>query len=548
MRSSYMLKKTFVNYMYSSIVDHWDYEVFEDYEFNNAIRYKDLASKIVDIHNFYKANGITRGSKISLVGRNSANWATVYMATVLYGAVIVPILPDFANEAIVNIINDSDSEFLFLDETIYKSISKNKLDNIRMIFSLSSLKHINGNKDIIYSNEKIKKEDFKIDDIINEAIATIIYTSGTTGFSKGVVLTHNCLAANVEFAYKRIPLEAGNKQLSFLPLAHVFGCLFDFLFPFSRGVHITFLSSLPTPAILVKALGEIRPHLILAVPLILEKVYYKQIKPMLDKPSMKILLKIPLVSAIIKNKINTKVSTSFGGRFGQVIVGGSALNENVERFFKDIGFRLTVGYGMTECAPLISYAPAAEHVYRSCGQLINFLEIKVDSMDPYSEVTTANEVGEILVRGENVFLEYYKNDAATKEAFTDDGWFRTGDLGFVDKNNTIFLRGRSKNMLLGTSGENIYPEEIESVYNSYPYIMESLVIQRENRLIALIYPDVDRVKAENINDDKLKEILTEARETINKKLPSYSHIHEYEVMNDEFEKNPTKKIKRFLYK
>ncbi len=538
-----MLKKTFVNYMYDSIVNNWDLEVFDDYEFNNTIKYKDLASKIVDIHQFYKENGIKKGSKISLVGRNSSSWATIHMATTLYGAVIVPILPDFSYEAIANIINDSDSELLFLDETIYQEISKYKLYNVKMIFSLSSLKNINGSKDIIYSNNKIEKGNFKIDNIANDEIATMIYTSGTTGFSKGVILSHNCLAANVEFAYKKIPLEAGYRQLSFLPLAHVFGCLFDFLFPFSRGVHITFLSSLPTPAILVKALGEVRPHLILAVPLILEKVYYKQIKPLLDKPSMKILLKIPLLSVFLKDKINRKITSSFGGRFTQFIVGGSALNQNVEQFFKDIGFRLTVGYGMTECAPLISYTPSQEHIFRSCGRIINFLEIKIDSKDPY------NEVGEIMVRGENVFLGYYKNEDATKEVFTEDGWFKTGDLGVIDNTDTIFIRGRSKNMLLGTSGENIYPEEIESIYNSDVYIMESLVVQRENnRLVALIYPDFEKAKADGIEESKLKDVLDETRIAINKKLPVYSHVHECEMVKEEFEKNPTKKITRFLYK
>lgn len=537
-----MLQTTLTSYLYNSIIDSWDYEVFDDYQFNNTITYGELASRIVDIHKFYEENGIQKGSKISVIGRNSSSWATIYIATVLYGAVIVPILPDFSIESIANIINDSDSEFLFLDETIAEALSKHNIHNIKMLFSLSSLKNLNGNKDIIYSNNKIEKESFKIEDIGNEHIATIIYTSGTTGFSKGVVLTHNCLSANVEFAREHIPLERGYKQLSFLPLAHVFGCLFDFLFPFSKGVHITFLSSLPTPAILVKALGDVRPHLILSVPLILEKVYYKQIKPTLDKPMMKVLFQIPILSLIVKEKIRKKVSDSFGGRFCQFIVGGSALNENVERFFKDIGFKLTVGYGMTECAPLISYAPSQEHILRSCGKLINFLEIKVDSKDPYSEV------GEIMVRGENVFLGYYKNEEATKEVFTDDGWFKTGDLGVIDKNNAIFLRGRSKNMLLGTSGENVYPEEIESVYNSYPYIMESLIIQRENRLIALIYPDFDRAKTEDLSDEKLKEILEETRLSINKNINSFSNIHAYEMMTEEFEKNPTKKIKRFLYK
>lgn len=540
-----MIKETFISYLSDSLKENWDMPAFTNYGIDKTLTYGDVATNVLDLHNFFSENKVEKGDKIALVGKNNINWALVYIATVSFEAVIVPILPDFAAENIANIVNHSESKYLFSDETIYKELERHEMKNIKAVFSLNNFEKIfqkdSEIKDIKLSHEQANKNSFSLKDIPNQTLATIIYTSGTTGFSKGVMISHNAISANLKFAIDNMGVTRGNKQLAFLPMAHVFGCLFDFLFPFSRGAHITFLSQLPTPQVLLKALAEVRPHLILAVPLILEKLYYKQVKPILDKPIMKILWRTPILSSLIKKKLCAKLTNAFGGRFYEFIVGGSALNESVEKFFKDIKFNLSVGYGMTECAPLIGYTSAKDHVFRSCGKIMTYLDIEIDSKDPY------NEVGEIIVYGENVMMGYYNNKEATDEVLK-DGKLRTGDLGVISKDKTIFIRGRSKNMLLGASGENIYPEEIESKYNSYPYVMESLILQRDDNLYALIYPDVERVKTEGIDKESLKEIFETTRKSINKFLPVSSAVNYIEIMEKEFEKNPTKKIKRFLYK
>ena len=547
-----MIEEKLIQYIENTIKENWDINAFADYGKDRIIKYSDVAKNISIMHTVFKRSSIYKGDKIALCGGNSINWALSYLSIISYGAVAIPILVDFSPSDISNIIKDSGTKYLFTDKNIVDKIDGKTIDSLDMVFSLDDFSIINVNNDIykeirIGDNlfnielENFSKETFSLNIFDNETLATIIYTSGTTGFSKGVMLNHNALAANIKYAIANMPIKPNDHILSFLPLAHVFGCLFDFLFPFSKGACIYMLNAIPSPNVLLKAFDEIKPNLILMVPLIIEKIYIKKLLPVISKPLIKKLLSMPLISSILKKSIREKLTKSFGGNFHEVIIGGSALNEEVEKFLMDIGFKFTVGYGMTECAPLISYAPCYKHVARSCGCLIDTLEIKIDSEKD-------GEVGEIMVRGENVMLGYYKNPKATAEALSKDGWLRTGDLGVLGENNRIFIRGRSKNMILGASGQNIYPEEIESKLNAMPYILESLVLSRENKLHALIYLDYERIKEENLNEEEIKNRIENNRTEINKVLPEYARISSFNIQSEEFIKNPSKKIKRFLYK
>ena len=547
-----MIEEKLIQYIENTIKENWDINAFADYGKDRIIKYSDVAKNISIMHNVFKRSSIYKGDKIALCGGNSINWALSYLSIISYGAVAIPILVDFSPSDISNIIKDSGAKYLFTDKNIADKIDGKTIESLDMVFSLDDFSIINVNNDIykeirIGDNlfnielENFSKETFSLNIFDNETLATIIYTSGTTGFSKGVMLNHNALAANIKYAIANMPIKPNDHILSFLPLAHVFGCLFDFLFPFSKGACIYMLNAIPSPNVLLKAFDEIKPNLILMVPLIIEKIYIKKLLPVISKPLIKKLLSMPLISSILKKNIREKLTKSFGGNFHEVIIGGSALNEEVEKFLMDIGFKFTVGYGMTECAPLISYAPCYKHVARSCGCLIDTLEIKIDSEKD-------GEVGEIMVRGENVMLGYYKNPKATAEALSKDGWLRTGDLGVLGENNRIFIRGRSKNMILGASGQNIYPEEIESKLNAMPYILESLVLSRENKLHALIYLDYERIKEENLNEEEIKNRIENNRTEINKVLPEYARISSFNIQSEEFIKNPSKKIKRFLYK
>lgn len=547
-----MIEEKLIQYIENTIKENWDINAFADYGKDRIIKYSDVAKNISIMHTVFKRSSIYKGDKIALCGGNSINWALSYLSIISYGAVAIPILVDFSPSDISNIIKDSGAKYLFTDKNIADKIDGKTIDSLDMVFSLDDFSIINVNNDIykeirIGDNlfnielENFSKETFSLNIFDNETLATIIYTSGTTGFSKGVMLNHNALAANIKYAIANMPIKPNDHILSFLPLAHVFGCLFDFLFPFSKGACIYMLNAIPSPNVLLKAFDEIKPNLILMVPLIIEKIYIKKLLPVISKPLIKKLLSMPLISSILKKSIREKLTKSFGGNFHEVIIGGSALNEEVEKFLMDIGFKFTVGYGMTECAPLISYAPCYKHVARSCGCLIDTLEIKIDS-------ERDGEVGEIMVRGENVMLGYYKNPKATAEALSKDGWLRTGDLGVLGENNRIFIRGRSKNMILGASGQNIYPEEIESKLNAMPYILESLVLSRENKLHALIYLDYERIKEENLNEEEIKNRIENNRTEINKVLPEYARISSFNIQSEEFIKNPSKKIKRFLYK
>lgn len=547
-----MIKEKLTQYIEYTIKENWDINAFADYGKDRIIKYSDVAKNILIMHNIFKRSSIYKGDKIALCGGNSINWALTYLSIISYGAVVIPILVDFSPNDIASIIKDSGTKYLFIDKNISDKIDSETIDSLDMVFSLDDFSIISVDNNIYkeirrgdnlfnIELENFSKETFYLNIFDNETLATIIYTSGTTGFSKGVMLNHNALAANIKFAIANMPIKPNDNILSFLPLAHVFGCLFDFLFPFSKGACIYMLNAIPSPNVLLKAFDEIKPNLILMVPLIIEKIYLKKLLPVISKPLIKNLLKLPLISSILKKSIREKLTKSFGGKFHELIIGGSALNEEVEKFLMDIGFKFTVGYGMTECAPLISYSPCYKHVARSCGCLIDTLEIKIDAENE-------GEVGEIMVKGENVMLGYYKNPKATAEALSKDGWLKTGDLGVLGENNRIFIRGRSKNMILGSSGQNIYPEEIESKLNAMPYILESLILSRENKLHALLYLDYERIKEENLNEEEIKAKLENNRIEINKLLPEYARISSFNIQLEEFIKNPTKKIKRFLYK
>lgn len=534
-----------------SIKTNWNQPALSDYQ-GGTYTYGDVAKQIHKIHNILNTWGVKQGDKVALIGRNNANWGIIYLATVSYGAVIVPILPDFSTTDVHNIVNHSDSVILFAGEMVWPNLSEAEMPNLSAVFSVNDF-NILVNRNV-EANDKYNSQQSKLENEINALttegidyaevsnanLGVISYTSGTTGFSKGVMLNLNSLAANVDYGRKNIGLVSGDKIVSFLPLAHAFGCAFEFLMPFAVGCHITFLTRIPTPQIILKAFGEIKPRLVLAVPLIIEKIYKKQLLPKISTPAMKILMNIPLVNNLIFSKINKKLSDVFGGEFLEIVIGGAALNPEVENFLRKIKFRYTVGYGMTECGPLISYSGWRTNPQGSCGKTINYLEVKIDSKDPQ------NEAGEILIRGENVMEGYYKNPEATSKTLV-DGWLRSGDLGVMDKNGFIHIMGRSKSMILGPSGQNIYPEEIEARLNNLPYIQESLIVEQKGKLVGLIYPDYESMQQQGLSDNDIAPVLEQHRVEINKHLPQYSQVVKLQIYNQEFEKTPKKSIKRFLY-
>jgi len=547
-----MIRESLIGYIEQSIRQNWEIEALSNYR-EQGLTYRQIGEKILMFHTFFKNIGIKEGDKIALVGRNSANWCTVYLTTVTFSAVIVPILPDFKPEDLINLINHSDATLLFIDDKIYETIDVGKIPQVKAIISLDNFNMIcetdAGIKEKYLSIEQkyleiypdLKPEEVKFPGITNDKLAVISYTGGTTGFSKGVMLTHNSLTANVRFAQNHMPLKPGDPVVSFLPLAHTYGCAFEFLFPFTYGCHITILSKTPSPQIIVQAFKEIKPRLIISVPLVIEKVFKSQLLPVISKPYMKLLLAIPGINKILHKKIRGKLSESFGGRFHEIVIGGAPFNPEAERFFRKIGLNFTVGYGMTECGPLISYTSWDTTKLGGSGKPVDTLDVTIDSSDPLKEV------GEILVRGENVMLGYYKNEKATREIIDENGWMHTGDLGLMDKDGNIFIKGRSKSMLLGPSGKNIFPDEIEAVINNMNYITESVVIMEDNKLIGLVYPDYESIKKDNISDEQLQIILEQTRKAVNEKIPEFMAVHKFRLHPEEFEKTPKRSIKRFLY-
>ena len=549
-----MEKYNLVKVFEKSILSHWDLPALSDYK-GSTLTYGMVGEKIIKLHKAFEHCGLKPGDKVALIGKNSANWGIAYLATVTYGATIVPILPDFHPDNVHHIINHSDSKLLFAGENVWPNIVPNNLEQVMSVFSLVNFSILSEKEGLEISNKVhiaeeeffdkfpngVKKEQFVLPEVENSNLGVISYTSGTTGNSKGVMLPLDSLMANIHFAWHNMPLEAEDKILSILPLAHAYGCAFEFLWPFTIGVHITFLGKIVSPQVMIQAFQDVKPRLLLMVPLIMEKIYKKQLQPVLSKLSMRVLLVIPVVNQIIYGKIKTKLSAVFGGNFREVVIGGAALNKDVEVFLRRIGFNFSVGYGMTECGPLISYANWDKAQLGSCGKLVDSLELMIDSPDP------DHIPGEIMVKGTNVMLGYYKNEKETQKVLDEDGWLHTGDLGITDKSGYIFIRGRSKSMILGPSGENIYPEEIESKLNNFPYVQEQLVINDNNKLVALVFPDKDKIEREQINEEQLAMIMEENKKMLNSQLPKYMQISRIELQNQEFEKTPKQSIKRFKY-
>ena len=547
-----MIEQNFIQLYEISFKNNWPQPAVTDYKEKTTYTYGELAREIARLHLLFRELGIEKGDKISLIGKNHSSWSMLSMATITYGAVIVHILHEFSPESMEEIITHSDSRLVFVNESLWSKLNKERIKV--PVFEIPNFTLLNSEraevKEIIDSLDDLfrinypqgfSKDDIRYAEVGNEEVICINYTSGTTGFSKGVMLTANNFAGNVTYAHKLDLLFNGERNLAFLPMAHVYGCAFDFLYALSAGVHSTLLGVIPTPQNLINALQEVKPTLIMSVPLIFEKIYKKKILPIIDKPIVKAAMKIPVLEKLILSKIKKSLIHSLGGNFREVVIGGAALNAEVEAFFHKMKFPFSVGYGMTECAPLISYDHHYNFVPTSCGSVLEgIMEARIDSPEP------EKIPGEIQVRGENVMKGYYKNPEATAAAFTDDGWLKTGDSGIM-VGKRLFIKGRIKTMLLTANGQNVYPEEIESRLNNLPYVAESVVVLRDFRLVAMVYPDMAALAADQITREKLDSIMQENRITLNKSAANYDKISQIELVENEFEKTPKKSIKRFLY-
>lgn len=553
-----MMKEKLLEIYAQSFKDNWELPALTNYITKKTISYGEFAKTIARYHLLFKECGIKQGDKIALLGKNTPEWIQIFFATITYGAVIVPVLNDFNPQDAQHIVNHSDSVLLFTDPGIWESIDYDKLHKVKAVFSLANgelLAECEESNDAVLNamrnlssifNSKyrngFRREDIKYPNVASDALAVINYTSGTTGFSKGVMLSYNNLCGNVIYGINANLHFRGSRCVSFLPLAHAYGCAFDMLVPLAVGTHITVLGKLPSPRILLKAMSEIRPNLVICVPLILEKIYRKQIVPMITKKNIRWALAIPFIDTAIYAQIRNKLIEAFGGEFEEVIVGGAPLNKEVEDFLHKIKFPFTVGYGMTECGPLISHTPWREFIPTSSGRTLHgIMESKILSNDP------ENIPGEICVRGENRMQGYYKNQEATDLVLDKDGWLHTGDMGTRSADGTIFIKGRSKTMILSASGQNIYPEEIESKLNNMPYVAESLVIERNNRLVALVYPDYEAMDANGLGAYQLRDIMEQVRKDLNKLVAPYEQIDKIQLIANEFEKTPKRSIKRYLY-
>jgi long-chain acyl-CoA synthetase len=548
------MEQSFISFIEQSIKDNWDLDALTDYN-GATLQYKDVARKIEKIHIIFEQSGIKEGDKIAICGRNSSHWGVTFLATLTYGAIAVPILHEFKPDNVHNIVNHSESRLLFVGDMVWEGLNENAMPNIegvvlmndysvlvsrseKLDFARNHLNELFGKK--FPKNFRREHVEYKKDE--PETLAVINYTSGTTSYSKGVMIPYRALWSNTQFAFDVLQLKPGNKLVSMLPMAHMYGLSFEFIYEFCVGCHIYFLTRMPSPKIIFQAFSEIKPNLVVAVPLIIEKIIKKNILPKLQTPTMKILLKVPIINDKIKAAVREQMIHAFGGEFYEVIVGGAAFNQEIEQFLRSIEFPYTVGYGMTECAPIICYEDWKDFKPGSCGKAVKRMEVKVLSPDP------KNIVGEIVCKGPNVMLGYYKNPEATAEVIDKDGWMHTGDLGVIDEEGNVTIKGRSKNMLLGSSGQNIYPEEIEDKLNNMPYVAESIVIQQhDGRLAALIYPDFDDAYAHGMKDEDIESAMETNRVALNSELPSYSQISRVRIYPEEFEKTPKKSIKRFLY-
>lgn len=547
--------ENFVKIYERSFIENWNLPALTEYVSGRSLTYADLATSVAKIHSIFDSIGMKRGAKVAVCGKDSINWVLLYMSTVTYGAVIVPILSEFNPVDVTHIVNHSEAELLFISDSIWEHIDPEALLNVRGVIRLDDFHLLfeRGNDELARAlrllNRRFRRlypdgytsEHVLYPDVPNSEVVEINYTSGTTGFSKGVMLTGENLAGNVCFGMETMLHFRSSRALAFLPLAHAYGCACDMLTPLAVGSHVTLLGKTPSPRILIKALSEVRPNLVICVPLILEKIYKNQILPLISKGTMRWTLAVPFLDSYIYSKIRKKLVDAFGGEFEEVIVGGAPLNHEVEDFLHKIKFPFTVGYGMTECGPLISYTHWKEFIPGSSGRTLPTMESKIDSEDP------ENIPGEICVRGTNVMKGYYKNPEATSAVLDKDGWLHTGDMGTRSSDGTLFLRGRSKTMLLSSSGQNIYPEEIEAKLNNMPFVAESLVVDRDGRLVALVYPDYDALDRFDVSIADLDSTMENIRKELNKLVAPYERITKIILMPNEFEKTPKRSIKRFLY-
>ena len=544
---------SFNAYIQRAIIDNWDQDALTDYQ-GATLQYHDVARKIEKLHILFENSNVQKGDKIAICGRNSAHWAVAFLATLTYGAVAVPILHEFNGEQIHNIVNHSESKLLFIGDFAVKTINPDEMPDLEGIINIPDFSLlISRSEKLTYAREHLnlmfgskypmafrrENVNYHIDEA--EELALINYTSGTTGYSKGVMLPYRSIWGNIEFIISRLGniVKPGDNLLSILPMAHMYGMAVEFLFGFCHGCHLFFLNRLPSPAIIAQAFLDVRPTLVVTVPLIIEKIIRKKVFPKIQNNRMRLLLAMPVVSKKVKDRICSEVYKAFGGQLYEIIVGGAALSKEVEEFLLSIGFPVTVGYGTTECAPLISYCDHKEFVAGCCGKPVDRMEVKILSSDPQ------RIPGEIVTRGTNVMLGYYKNEEASREAIDEEGYYHTGDLGTLSASNHLFIRGRIKNMLLGANGQNVYPEEIEDKLNSMTMVAESVVIQRGDKLVALVHPDKDEMM--NFSHHELEQIMEQNRQDLNEQLPVYSRISQIILHEEEFAKTPKKSIKRYLY-
>ena len=539
-----------------SIIDNWNRDALTDFK-GATLQYHDVARKIEKLHIMFENSGVQQGDKIALCGRNSACWAVAFLATLTYGAVAVPILHEFTAEQIHNIVNHSGAKLLFVGDVVATVIDATKMPDLEGIIYIPDYSLVvSRTEKLTYAREHLNEmfgkkfpKYFRQEHVhyrretSGEEMALINYTSGTTGFSKGVMIPYRAMWSNCDFAKSVLgsTVKAGDSVISILPMAHMYGMSFEFFFEFLHGCHIYYLTRVPSPAIIAQAFSEVKPAVIIAVPLVIEKIIRKKVFPKIQNNRMRLLLNMPVLNRKVNQKICEQVKNAFGGRFYEIIIGGAAFNQEVEQFLKRIDFPYTVGYGATECAPIICYADYHDFVPGSCGKPVVHMEVRIDSDDP------ENVPGEILARGLNVMLGYYKNEEATRQTLDKDGWYHTGDLGTMDANGNVFIKGRSKNMLLSANGQNIYPEEIEDKLNSMALVNESIVIQQGDKLVGLVHPDYDEAKGMRLTNDDIVAVMEQNRQELNAELPAYSKLSTIKIQEEEFEKTPKKSIKRYLY-
>lgn len=538
----------------ASFKANWDRPAISNYH-GATYHYRDLARKIAKLHIMFEECGLEKGDKVAICSRNQANWVVSFLSALTYGAVPVPLMHEFKPSNIHHLVNHSESKVLFVDDVIWENIVESEMPELQAIIQVNTLQ-------LMYAaNEKISEARLRLNELFGrkypmaftqdslnyyedtaDELAIINYTSGTSGFSKGVMIPYRAIASNLEFGRKVLPqINNTSKVVSMLPCAHMYGLMFEVLYELSSGSHVHFLSRLPSPKVILQAMAEVKPTIVIAVPLIIEKIYKNKVKPVLEKVGIKFAMKVPGLDQLVINKIKNELINAFGGEFYEVIIGGAAFNKEVEAFFKKMNFPFTVGYGMTECAPIITYSDWKTEKLYSCGEIVPNMEMKIDSPDPQ------NIPGELLVRGANVFMGYYKNLEATNEALDQDGWLHTGDMGVIDADGSLFLRGRSKCMILGPSGQNIYPEEVEAALDVRPYFVESLVIEDNGGLTALVYPDFDQGAKDGMDQKTLMNYIKSTLSDINKEIPNYARLSKIEIMTEPFERTPKKSIKRYLY-